>query len=449
MRHGARASLEEAARQLEAYRKELNDANKWLCDHGEISVQHRVSLDQDVNWASPRGTERSLERSGQKLADMNVAAVPAPLVPLPSSEGLRIAFVSQSFPPANEAGIARWTSMMAAGFAARGHTIHVIARGEGVASVHFENGYWVHRVVPEPGEGEFTMAALDLPPNIASWAEAVKRELRGLRTFGLDVVSFPIWDVEGAAVADDTDVGVVMSLHTSYAMAKPFKPEWQARPLYEHFMVNKMIRKERELLQRVPVVLANSTAIIDDLTGTYDVDFRSRTVLAPHGTWDPCVLRPERRQARAKRKSGFQVIYVGRFEPRKGIDIAAKAIAILLAAVPEATAVFVGDPLTGTTRDEFVAAEAGSLLDNPRVRFLGQVSREGLDDLYAISDVAIMPSRYESFGLVAIEAMAAGTPVIALAAGGLKEVVTDGTTGYVVALGDRKRLRHAVPGWSL
>ena len=174
--------------------------------------------------------------------------------------------------------------MMAKGLAERGHNVHVLAKTSAPASVRFADGYWLHRVAPEARQGEFTMWKLDLPESIADWAEAVKQELRGLRTFGLDVVSFPIWDVEGAAIVDEPDLGVVMSLHTTYAMAKEFKPEWQARPLYEHFFVKKVIRQERRLLESAPVVLANSEAIVADLTNAYGVDFSARTVLAPHGT---------------------------------------------------------------------------------------------------------------------------------------------------------------------
>jgi glycosyltransferase involved in cell wall biosynthesis/GT2 family glycosyltransferase len=437
MRHGASEDVDESARQLEAYRKELNDSNKWLCDHSEISVAHRVSLDQDVAWGIATGTTKGMESAAKRKGDLTPSVDPSPFLQFSVNQGLCIALISQSFPPVNEAGIARWTSMMAKGLAERGHNVHVIARADGALTTHFADGYWVHRIASEPGQGEFTMMELDLPPNIANWAEAVKQELRGLRTFGLDVVSFPIWDIEGVAIADDQDIGVVMSLHTSYAIAKQFKREWMARPLYEHFVVNRIIRHERALLERVPVILANSHAIVEDLTTAYGVDFSARAIIAPHGTYDPFVESPERRTMREKRSGGFLVAFVGRFETRKGVDIAAKAIAKLLAAQPDANALFVGDDLTPDIKSMFAAVDAKTLLDNPRARFVGQVPRRVLDDLYSTCDVVLMPSRYESFGLVAIEAMAAGAVVIALATGGLKEIVRDGKTGYLAPLGDQ------------
>jgi glycosyltransferase involved in cell wall biosynthesis/GT2 family glycosyltransferase len=438
MRHGARASIEAAGQALEAYRRELSDANKWLCDHGDISAAHHASLDQDIAWGILKGSTLGQENLARSGGDLVVPEPPPEFLAFEAGRGMRIAFVSQSFVPHSDAGIARWTSMMAAGLAERGHHVHVITRADKDASIRFTDGYWVHRIKDDPLLAGALMAAHDLPPNIAAWAGAVKTEIAAIKTFGLDCVSFPIWDVEGIGIVDDPDVSVVMSLHTTYALAKPFKPEWQARPLYSHLTVDKIIARETDLLRQVPTVLANSQAIIDDLTRTYGVDFADRAVLALHGTLDPLADDPERVGLRKKRKSGFEVAFVGRVEPRKGFDIAVGAIARLLDTVPNATAVFVGDPVMAKVHEEFLKAGAAQLLDDPRVSFRGLVSRAVLDDIYASADAVIMPSRYESFGLVAIEAMAAGAAIVAVRAGGLAEVVRHGETGFLVDLNGRE-----------
>lgn len=424
----------EASRQLAAYRDELLRANKWMVDHGEISAQHWVSLDQDVHWGIQKGIDLArLDKGG--LGDLNHenAAQATPLLPFPRNHGLRIALVSQSFPPANDAGVARWTSMMARGLSKRGHSVHVIAQANEAPSVRFENGFWIHRVTPDHELGKVLMAAYDLPPNIASWVAGVSMEVDALRQTGLDVASFPIWDVEGVSLPDLDDLAVVMSLHTSYALALPFKPEWNARPLYRHFMVDKMIRQEARLLSTVPVILANSQAIVADLKQTYGVDFADRAHVVPHGTYDPFELKPERATYRTGREP-VKIAYVGRFEPRKGIDIAIATFAQVHAALSDATFQFVGDTVGPETTRLFKEYGGEVLLSSPRVTFHGQVERDSLDDLYATVDIVFMPSRYESFGLVAIEAMAAGAVVVAAKAGGLVEVVVDGKTGYLVPL---------------
>lgn len=437
--HGAREERRsgldgEVGRQRATYRDELLRANKWMFDHGEISQHHWVSLDQDVHWGIEKGLELAgVDKRGLGDLDAARAAAAEPLVPYARSKGMRIALVSQSFPPDNEAGVARWTAMMARGLSERGHTVHVIALASEEASLRFEDGFWVHRIKPDHQLGKVMMATYDVPPNIASWAAGVALEIDSLRETGLDVASFPIWDIEGVSLPDLDDIAVVMSLHTSYAMALPFKIEWNERPLYRHFMVDKMIAAEERLLRRLPVILANSEAIVADLKAAYGVDFADRARVVPHGTYDPLAEKPSRRGLR-RVDAPVSIAFVGRFEPRKGIDIAVAAFAAAHKALAQASFHFVGDKL-GTEALELFRSHGGAdLLTSPRVTFHGQISREALDDLYATVDIVLMPSRYESFGLVAIEAMAAGAVVVAARAGGLKEVVVDGLNGYLVPL---------------
>jgi glycosyltransferase involved in cell wall biosynthesis len=221
---------------------------------------------------------------------------------------------------------------------------------------------------------------------------------------------------------------VVLSLHTSYATARPHKPEWLARPLYDHFMVRRMIAAEARALASARVVLANSKVILADLEAAYGLSVDpGRVVLAPHGTEDLLATG-----APPPRHGGFRVLFVGRFEPRKGFDLAARAAMRLLAEVPEAELVFAGGFLDDAAKSILAEAGAAVLATHPRVRFAGVLDRAALQVAYRDCDLVLMPSRYESFGLVAIEAMSAAKPVVALAAGGLVEVVTDGVDGVLV-----------------
>jgi glycosyltransferase involved in cell wall biosynthesis len=231
----------------------------------------------------------------------------------------------------------------------------------------------------------------------------------------------------------------MMSLHTSYSLAKPHKKEWNIRPLFEHFAVNPVIAAEGRLLRSVPTILANSSAIVADLAEASAVDFSDRTVIAPHGTTDPFAEKPQRRKLRSGREGRpVKLLYVGRFEARKGFDIAASAFANILGAGLDVEIDIVGDEITPAVEAWLSANRATSLLDNGRVKFHGLVDRERLDDLYADADAVLMPSRYESFGLVAIEAMAAGAPVIALEAGGIAEVVDDDVSGRLIPVDGRE-----------
>lgn len=439
-RHGSEQCVE---KEIQHYEDDILKSNKWLANHDQITPEHRVSLDDDLLFGIRDGTQCAMQAlvSGKgQQGDLDLAKTPNPFLPLARKTGLRIALVSRSFPPLQEAGIARWTWMMASGLAERGHKVHVVTLASAEPHTKYENGYWIHTIKEDLTERAIHMASVrKIPVGIARWCSAVDHQVKILKKFGLEVVSFPIWDIEGISLVDDASLGVVMSLHTTYAMARHFKPEWTDRPLFAHFHVDRVIAAEAELLKAVPHILANSEAIVNDLTQTYGVQFRDRTIVAPHGTLDPfdtnCIVRSAETTERPE-GAPLRVTYVGRFEPRKGFDIACAVFAKLLELNCRVEIFIAGDSLNEASSHVVHEAGAEIIVNDPRVHFRGSVSRSQLNQLYLSSDIVLMPSRYESFGLVAIEAMAAGAAVIALAAGGLKEVVEEGVCGFLIQPGE-------------
>ncbi|SDC97723.1 glycosyltransferase [Belnapia rosea] len=432
-RHGAAQDPGRVAGEIERYRADLLSSNAWFEEHREIGIEHRLSLDHDLALGLHDGQERARRHGHRDRADLEAEASPPAFRPFATADGLRICMVSQGFPPENDAGIARWTAMVAQELVRRGHLVHVITRAAGEESVTQREGLWLHALRPEPEGAEPLMLEYGLPPNIAAWNARVQREVEALKNFGLEVLSFPIWDLEGLACLHDPALGVAMSLHTSYALARPFKPEWEARPLYDHFMVRKMIAAEARALATAPLLLANSRAVIADLEAAYGITLpESRLVLAPHGTEDLLAGAPP-----AVQEPACRMLFVGRFEPRKGFDLAAEAALAVLDALPEADFTFVGGILDDAAAEALPAGQAERMRQHPRIRFAGVMDRPALEAAYRACDVVVVPSRYESFGLVAIEAMAAGKPVVALAVGGLAEVVTHGVDGLLVPDGPR------------
>jgi D-inositol-3-phosphate glycosyltransferase len=149
------------------------------------------------------------------------------------------------------------------------------------------------------------------------------------------------------------------------------------------------------------------------------------------------------------------LLYVGRVEPLKGIDTLFEALAILkddgfLDINPMCLAIIGGDPEVSreemSTEMERLHELQETLGIGELVTFLGRRDQDTLQYYYSASEIVVVPSHYESFGMVALEAMACGTPVIASETGGLAFLVKDGETGFHVpavdpeALADRLKL---------
>jgi D-inositol-3-phosphate glycosyltransferase len=125
------------------------------------------------------------------------------------------------------------------------------------------------------------------------------------------------------------------------------------------------------------------------------------------------------------------ILFVGRIEPLKGLDILINAAALLESDVECSVLVVGGDEASQAQVDELTELARDRGIEH-RVAFVGAVDHDTLPLYYNAADVCVVPSHYESFGLVAVEAMASGVPVVASRVGGLAGTVKDGETGYLI-----------------
>lgn len=133
------------------------------------------------------------------------------------------------------------------------------------------------------------------------------------------------------------------------------------------------------------------------------------------------------------------ILFVGRIEPLKGIDTLLRAVSLLRDRYPQVVAdlhvaIVGGDPHSAPLDDEMARLQAmhRELDLRALVKFLGAKSQDVLPAYYAAAEMVVMPSHYESFGMVGLEAMAMGTPVVASRVGGLAHLVRDAINGYLV-----------------
>ncbi len=193
------------------------------------------------------------------------------------------------------------------------------------------------------------------------------------------------------------------------------------------------IQTEERVLLRADASISLNPHERDEMVRLCGADPRRISVI-PAGV-DADLFQPVDR-AEARRRLGLTpegpvVLYVGRLERLKGIDILLQAAALLQDVQGLRVLVVGGNPSEDRERAR-LEAETRRLGVERMVRFEGPVKQEALPAYYSAADVCVVPSYYESFGLVAVEAQACGTPVVAARAGGLAYTVRDGVTGYLI-----------------
>ncbi|MCB0043432.1 MAG: glycosyltransferase, partial [Caldilinea sp.] len=198
---------------------------------------------------------------------------------------------------------------------------------------------------------------------------------------------------------------------------------------------------ETHLVRSVDRLIAATPAERSQLMELYDADPAAITVIPP-GV-DLSRFRPIE-QNEAKHLIGIpgwrkNILFTGRIEPLKGIDTLLGALALLRERHPgeldNVCVTIIGGNPWADTLDEEMARLHGlreQLGLHDLVTFAGSRDQDLLPYYYAAAEMVVMPSHYESFGMVALEAMAMGTPVIASEVGGLAYVVRDGFNGFLV-----------------
>jgi D-inositol-3-phosphate glycosyltransferase len=213
------------------------------------------------------------------------------------------------------------------------------------------------------------------------------------------------------------------------------------------------VESETELMRTADRVIAATPAELAQIQWLYRAPVDRVTVIPPGVDTQLFYPRPA---DRAKERIGVDpgrilLVFVGRIEPLKGLETLLRALAQLrdrgVCQCRQLALSIVGgepdDPAARNVEMARIKALREELGLEGMVTFLGKQDQDTLPDYYAAADAVVMPSHYESFGMVALEAMACGTPVIASEVGGLAFLVKDGETGFHVpdrdpeALADR------------
>ncbi|MGZ5374150.1 MAG: D-inositol-3-phosphate glycosyltransferase [Aeromicrobium sp.] len=294
------------------------------------------------------------------------------------------------------------------------------------------DGIRVHHVAAGPFEG---LQKNDLPAQLCSFVRDVLRAEVEREPGYFDLVHSHYWlsGQVGTVAREHWQVPLVHSMHTmakvkNAALADGDTPEPIGR-----------ILGEDEIVRLADRLIANTAEEANELISLYGADPARVAVVHPGVDLD--VFRAGR-QAEARSIIGLDpdshvLLFAGRIQPLKAPDILVRAAGELLRRQPS---------LRGRLVVAIVGGPSGTGLEHPTalvdlstaagledvVRFVPTVSQGELADWYAAATVVCVPSYNESFGLVAIEAQACGTPVVAARVGGLATAVSDGVSGILV-----------------
>ena len=429
---------------IDAFRNDV----RWAIGEKLLDSSYLDRFEEEAARGYRDGVERGLAGKRRLMARWKLAGTPDFTLFPPHPPGAAqhcYIFLSSSYPPGSIGGIARYVNQLAEEIARIGHQVHVLTAGDHHDRVDFENGVWVHRICiaeSPPPDG------IAIPPHLWNYSNTMFAEAEAIAARRpVACVCAPIWDVEGIAFLVQRKFRLVTSLHTTLSSYLKSNADKSADAAFMRGFAAPVLALEQRLMLESDGILANSKAIVDEVEHAYGITLPiDRLTLVPHGIADwlaapkelPPLLAPD----------GVRLCFIGRLESRKGADVFLSLVPGLLAQYLDLHIDLVGND--GIPGPDGVTFRAGferknpRLVGDPRLCFHGEVGDERLRGFYSDADIIVAPSRFESFGLVHLEAMMHGKPVIGCDIGGMPEVIDADVTGLLAVPGDPASLRRCI-----
>jgi D-inositol-3-phosphate glycosyltransferase len=299
------------------------------------------------------------------------------------------------------------------------------------SSIEIHPGVLVRNVTAGPFEG---LGKLDLPAQLCAFAASVLRAEAYHEPGWYDVIHSHYWlsGQVGWLARDRWRVPLVHAAHTlgkvkNAALAHGDAPEPLSR-----------IVGEEQVVAEADRLVASTEDEARELIEHYGADPDRVAIVAPGVDLDTFTPDPGARRRLGIAADELVLLFVGRIQPLKAPDVLLQAVAQLSEHRPDLVArlrvLVVGAPSgTGLADPQWLQGLAAHLGIQSTVQFVAPVAHGRLADYYRAADLTVVPSYNESFGLVALESQACGTPVLAAAVGGLPTAVNDGVSGILVA----------------
>lgn len=319
------------------------------------------------------------------------------------------------------------------------------SQNEHVPHVLHDLGYG-NRVVHVPAGPEVPLPKPELATYLPQFVDGIQR-FAAEKKIHYDLIHSHYWmsGIAAMQLKDDWNAPILHMFHTLVLM----KNRVARTP--QEIEGGYRIDGENQVLRAADRIIAATPAELSQLQFLYHADAARITIIPPGVDTSHFYPIPpdEARAVIGIHPHDRMILFVGRIEPLKGIETLIRAIALLvkqrvISGCPHYLAIVGGDPSLTPEMENTEMARLQSLCHDlgvdDLVLFLGKRAQDSLPYYYSAAEVVVMPSHYESFGMVALEAMACGTPVIASQVGGLAFLVQDGVTGYSIPDDDPEAL---------
>lgn len=355
-----------------------------------------------------------------------------------SFQKLNICLISAEYPPETGfGGIGTYTYHLAHGLVKNGHKVSVITKTLNKEQAYSDKGVKIYRNLDKklPIRGVRRLANILSAGKFNYWLHSrsvfLKMEELISQSNKFDIIEGPLWDGECLAYSSKLRIPLVVRLQT---------PIFKVREIL-NLKANKNLEYiEKESLKKATFIASISHNISELIINKYKVSPK-KIIHSPLG-----ISFPKINKAVFKGNS-YKLLHVSRLEKRKGTKELIDALPVILSSNKKITVDLVGKDFKqapgGISYFEYFKKIVPVSLQS-RVTFHGFINKSKLQSFYKNCDVFILPSRYESFGLVFLEAMGYGKPVIGTKTGGIEEIIKDDDTGLLIDVNSSDQIADAI-----
>lgn len=347
---------------------------------------------------------------------------------------MNICLVSTGFPPENGGGIGTYIYNLSKGLVLLGHTVHVITpTDQGVYSLEKMDELFVHRLPKK------SLSILESYFPGIRWSFQLYqliKELHKKSTF--DLIEFPNWEASGVVSQLLLKIPVVVRLHTPFFETLSLDSD-------QFTFGDKMVcRFEQWSCKKANQLVSSTRCHAKTIIDRYKMHISDICIL-PLGIIDKNIKAESTKSS----YENFKILYVSRLENRKGTLAFLKSLPLIYRQCPNIQVDIIGSDRShapGNIKFRQYFKQNFDVLSDV-VTFHGFVDDTTLDRFYNNADLFVVPSVYESFGLIYVEAMMYGLPSIATKGGGIPEVVTDGVDGFTTDINSSEQITARVIGF--